>query len=134
MHTQFMSKVAKTNVVILLISVIFSFGVYTTSTDEHYYPRCQPETVCERVTEKYWGTLTVRDRGFPISYKEIQSFTPRDSSSNLSPRTYYTFEQDEFREIKIALNVLFWFALIKLIHDYSSKLKSKRHPSRKKRV
>lgn len=74
------------------------------------------------------GQVIVRSFGFPVTYRETSVFKPNNGDQNKPNYAGFSSAQSERRGISkayILVNIVFWFALLKLLSDVMQKYRSR---------
>ena len=112
-----MKRISSNNpILLLLVSLILSAGII------HWHsvgnvPFCLDSPVC-RFDMEPTGTIKKLYFGYPLSYKITSTFYPINNDANKPNYAGFaqaSAEPQKFTVINIFINVLFWFALLRLI-------------------
>lgn len=117
---QIMKKLLNTkNIVLLAISIFLSLATHTSLSLYNVDP-CFPIAGCESAG-KLVGDLTFYKQGYPLPYKEYNTFV-RTSGESYGEGS---MGDGEIYCANIVLDILFWFALLTLLLNGYNKYKNK---------
>lgn len=115
-----MKTLPRLQVVTLIVAIILSLGIVRWDSRGNV-PPCSKSPVCAYDASTV-GTLNNRKQGYPLVYREFSTFRPNDTSRF----AVATSEQEGFSWPSVAINVIFWYALIELLRSYWPAIKSRR--------
>jgi hypothetical protein len=104
---------------LLVVAIILSLVVIR-SNSRSDVPWCIDSPACT-FEEKPVGKATVRQYGYPLTYRQVQSFEPVNNNADSPDYAGYaevTTETQRMSTTNIVINVVFWFALLKLLADF----------------
>lgn len=106
----------------MLVVIIVAIGLGTGamySKSLSGVPSCMKAPDCRQNNP---GTLSTKKYGYPLAYKEVATFEPMDKTNFATA----SVEVEGISWINIAMNAVFWYALITLgVNIYKSHRKSK---------
>jgi len=124
------NKNNKVKILAIVLAVLFGLGISRETIDLNHYPQCSPISICDDKPTGPNGILTKVDKGYPITYKQTSSF--RMSFNEEKDNASYEIENIEFIELKMLVNIVFWFPLLNLIIGKISTIKSSKKNSKTK--
>jgi hypothetical protein len=112
-------EAAKKSGVIVLVSLALSLLIIRWHSIDnvpfcHYSAGCTPAATPR-------GKITVTTYGYPLSYRQVQGFSPSNSSESSPNYTGYAYTRVEnlgFSLPSLVMDAVFWFALLSLLSRY----------------
>jgi hypothetical protein len=105
-----MQRMIINRLALVTVALIFSLALFTREGIRNASP-CQMTPGCISADKDVRGTVINTRQGFPVAYKVTQTFRPTKNANYKETK----ITQEGISITAIALNVLFWFALLDLL-------------------
>ena len=109
---------------LVTIALALSLIVFTRDGMRNVSP-CDMTPGCVTANQSIIGTFITTRQGFPVAYKVTQTFQPTKGASYKQA----SLTQQGVDAAAIALDVLFWFALLELLRRIRSTILDKYRPA-----
>ena len=113
-------------VVISVLAVILSASIIRWHSVSSV-PACVESPGCTYIDKQPTGTLTHHYYGYPLAYRSTVTFDPVNNdakSPNYAGYASASSELEGFSYVNLAMNFVFWFALLYLVASHLPKSKS----------
>jgi hypothetical protein len=118
-----MKRMIINRLALITVALVFSLVLFTREGTRNASP-CEMTPGCVSTNNAARGTVINTRQGFPVAYKVTQTFRPTKGADYKEAK----LTQEGISITAIALNVLFWFALLDLLLRIRSAILNKYRP------